>query len=241
MERLFEELGLSKNESKVYSFLLKCGKSSAGEIISKTGIHRRNVYDILSRLISRGFVSEIISESKRIYSPTSPEHIISALQERLDTARQEIPKLMENYEKSRSSQQVCVFEGLKGMRTCWEDMAKNADYLYLLGATGLQYDFLKYYTPKWIGSLNRKKIEVKVLWNFDAKHLDYFLKEWDTKSKMLPSKFITKTQIFLYADKSEIVIWSDEPIAIQIQNKKITEGFIKYFDFMWKASRKILK
>ena len=241
MDKAFEELGLSKNESKIYSFLLRTGQNTAGKIIAKTAIHRRNVYDTLSRLSMRGFVSETVRDGKRLYEPTSPEHILSVLQGRLDVVTEEIPKLMETYEKTRSEQHVCVFQGLNGMRTCWEDMAKNAQYLYLLGATGLQYDFLLHYTPKWIESLNRKKIDVKVLWNSDAKHLDYFLKAWNTKSKMLPSKFITKTQIFLYSDKSVIVIWSEEPIAIQIQSKKINEGFIQYFDFMWRTSRKILK
>lgn len=241
MDKILKELGFSKNESLIYLFLLRSGQNSAGQIIEKTKIHRRNVYDTLSRLMHKGFASEVIQNGKKFYESTSPEYIVSLLQEKLELAKEELPKMMASYEKSNSGQHVTVFQGVSGMRACWEDMLRNTDYLYLLGGTGLQYDFLKYYTPKWVMSSNEKKIDVKVLWNVDAKHLDYFMKEWNTKSRKMPSKFITKTQIFLYADKSVIVIWSDEPIAIQIRSKKINEGFIKYFEFLWRLSRDMPK
>ncbi|HZX19964.1 MAG TPA: helix-turn-helix domain-containing protein [archaeon] len=241
MEEVFKDLGLSKNESEIYSFLLRSGQNTAGQIIEKTGIHRRNVYDALSRLADKGFVSQVTKDRKKFYESTSPDYIVSLLQEKLDTAKEELPRMLASYEKTKSEQHVMVFQGLRGMRVCWEDMLRNTNYIYLLGATGLQYDFLKTYTPKWIKTLNEKKIDAKVLWNADAKHLEYFLKEWNAKSRKLPSKFITKTQIFLYADKSVIVIWADEPIAIQIRSKKINEGFIKYFDFLWRLSRHISK
>ena len=239
MSKILEELGLSQNESKIYSFLLSSGSSTAGEIINKIKIHRRNTYDALARLIDKGLLSETIQDNKRYYEATSPEYLVSLIQEKFEVAQQELPSLMSVYEKSKSRQQVKVLQGVAGMRACWEDMVRNADYLYLLGATGLQYEYLRVYTPKWIKALNEKKIDMKVLWNSDAKHLDYFLKEWDVKSKKLPSNFITKTQIFLYSNKSAIVIWSKEPLAILIESKEINEGFKKYFQFIWKISRRI--
>ncbi len=239
MSKILEEIGLSKNESKIYSFLLSSGTSSAGEIIDRTKTHRRNTYDALSRLIDKGLVSETVQENKRHYEATNPEYLVSLLQEKVDVAQQELPSLMSMYGRSKSRQQVKVFQGVSGMRACWEDMVRNADYLYLLGGTGLQYEYLKFYTPKWVNALNNKKIDVKVLWNSDAKHLDYFLKEWDTKSKKLPSNFITKTQIFLYSNKSAIIIWSKEPLAILIESTEINEGFRKYFQFLWRISRRM--
>lgn len=236
---IFQELGLSKNESKIYHFLLSVGSSAAGEIIDKTKLYRGNVYDAISRLIKKGFVSETVRDGRRHYEAINPEYLISLMQEKLEMIQKELPRLTAMYRKSKSRQQIKVFQGVSGMRACWEDMLRHADYLYLLGGTGLQYDFLRTHTPKWINGLNKKGIEIKVLWNSDAKHLDYFLKEWKAKNKKLPSNFITKTQIFLYSGKSAIVIWSEEPIAILIESEKINEGFRKYFQFLWRVSRRI--
>lgn len=77
MEEVLKSLGLSKNESEIYSFLIRSGENSAGQIIEKTKIHRRNVYDTLSRLVDKGFVSQVTKSGKKFYESTSPDYIVS--------------------------------------------------------------------------------------------------------------------------------------------------------------------
>ena len=55
---MLSELGLTQNEIKIYLALLDIGESLAGTIAENSGIHRRNVYDSLERLIKKGFVSK---------------------------------------------------------------------------------------------------------------------------------------------------------------------------------------
>ena len=57
MNDAFEQLGLTKSESKIYLTLLDYGSMLAGKVAEKAGIHRRNVYDALHRLIEKGLVS----------------------------------------------------------------------------------------------------------------------------------------------------------------------------------------
>ena len=59
MEHILKELGLTHLEIKLYKFLLLDGPNHAGLISRKTGVHRRNVYDALERLIQKGLVSYI--------------------------------------------------------------------------------------------------------------------------------------------------------------------------------------
>ena len=55
--------------------------------------------------------------------------------------------------------------------------------------------------------------------------------------KILSPKFYSPTQIFIYGNKSAVAIWSEEPIAILISSEEITEGFRRYFQFLWKIAK----
>jgi len=55
--KIFEQLGFSENEEKVYLHLLKNGSGSIRQIAGDTGINRGTVYDALKELTDRGLVS----------------------------------------------------------------------------------------------------------------------------------------------------------------------------------------
>ena len=56
MQKELEEFGLSKNEAKIYLYLLKHGEKSTGPIIRETGISNSRVYGSLNSLIEKGLV-----------------------------------------------------------------------------------------------------------------------------------------------------------------------------------------
>ena len=52
MQGVLKEFNLTDNEVKIYLTLLDLGSALAGEITTKTGIHRRNVYDSIDDLFN---------------------------------------------------------------------------------------------------------------------------------------------------------------------------------------------
>ena len=64
---LLEELGLTKNESKVYLALLELGSTAAGPLIKKIGMHRAAVYDIIDLLTGKGLVSYVIKANRKYF------------------------------------------------------------------------------------------------------------------------------------------------------------------------------
>ena len=81
-ERIFQELGLTENESKVYLALLELGPSLAGTVSKKTGIHRRNIYDITERLIKKGLVGYILKNNRRLFEASNPNRLKDILSEK---------------------------------------------------------------------------------------------------------------------------------------------------------------
>ena len=63
-EEIYESLGLSPNEGKIYEALVEHGESSISEIAINAKIHRRNAYDAINHLINKGLVFQIISHKE---------------------------------------------------------------------------------------------------------------------------------------------------------------------------------
>src|SRR3990167_4418050 len=80
--RNLKELGLSDGQIAVYSATLELGISTLNSIHEKTGIERRNIYDILNKLIERGFISYTLENGKRTYQCTHPNKILGAIEEK---------------------------------------------------------------------------------------------------------------------------------------------------------------
>ncbi len=74
---LFElkEIGLSDGEVKVYTAVLELGIASINKIHEKVGIERRNIYDILNKLIEKGLVSYTLEKQVKVYQCTYPGKI----------------------------------------------------------------------------------------------------------------------------------------------------------------------
>ena len=68
---ILRNIGLSEGEITIYSALLDLGKAPVNKIHEKVGIERRNIYDILNKLIERGLVS-YINENKEILQTQPP-------------------------------------------------------------------------------------------------------------------------------------------------------------------------
>ena len=105
------ELGLTRNEAKIYLALLKNSPALVGTIAESSGIHRRNVYDALERLIEKGIVTYIIEDNKRFFSAANPTRLVSLLKEKERLAQAFLPELTEMYESYSEKQDAEIFRG----------------------------------------------------------------------------------------------------------------------------------
>ena len=54
-----------------------------------------------------------------------------------------------------------------------------------------------------------------------------------TEVKFLPEENISPASITVYANKTGIALWSNEPVTVLITSKEIADNFRRYFDLMW--------
>src|SRR3989344_5367169 len=133
---VLEDLGLSKNEIKIYLFLVKSEDVKTGKIIRHTGIASSRVYISLDKLIHRGLVSYFIKNNKKYFNATRPEilsNIFNNKKRQLDHLVIELKKLEK---PSPSESSTVIYEGIKGFQNAFErivQVCSSKDEILTLG------------------------------------------------------------------------------------------------------------
>jgi len=240
-----EEIGLNKNESFVFVSLIKLGEATAGDIIKKISFHRNIVYDNLEKLLDKGLVTYIIKNGIRYYKPSSSEAIIELMkikrgefEKKEKLAKKLSLEIKKEINQSKEKSTAQLYQGKLGIRDIMKDTLKvGKDYIVygapkssveLMGET-----FWKNYTLK----RNEKKLIVKMLFNEELRNFGNSLINNYTKIKYLPKQFDSLTETTVYGKKVAIMIWTEKPITVLIEEDNVAKAYKKYFEVLWKIAR----
>ncbi|MGL4687757.1 MAG: TrmB family transcriptional regulator [Fusobacteriaceae bacterium] len=87
-----EKLGLSIKESEIYYELVKCPSSNGSKIAKKLGYPRTTVYDILAKLLSKGYILSLQEGEITSYVAINPELLLKRAKEEMDNATKILEK-----------------------------------------------------------------------------------------------------------------------------------------------------
>jgi sugar-specific transcriptional regulator TrmB len=113
---ILSELGLAKNESFIYVSLVKNGGMGVSAIALKSGVHRRNVYDSMQRLLEKGLVYEEIGNKENIYYAVDPHKLIEMVDEKRSKIESLMPELIKQFKTSTKEQSVAIYRGVEGAK-----------------------------------------------------------------------------------------------------------------------------
>src|SRR3989344_6231757 len=166
IEMSLRKIGLSEGEIKVYMALLNLGASPVNKIHEKTGIERRNIYDILNKLIERGLISYVTENKRKSYSISHPSKILGYIEEQkheLEQTKQEvtkdIPSLIEKFNFKRPDVSAEVYRGYGGVKAIWEDMLNYKEVRWIGSGRYVPKKF-----PHFFENWNMRRIKKKVKW-----------------------------------------------------------------------------
>lgn len=234
--KILQKLGLTESESKVYLALLELGPSLAGAISGKTGIHRRNVYDITERLIQKGLIGYIVKNNRRLFEASPPSKFLDDLKEKQRELEENLPNLNLLYAKTKEKQETNFYKGIEGLKTVFQDQleAEGKDKeILILGASESAFEVLPFYFKWYDKDRVEKKIKTRIIAS------DKLSKKIPlAEIKYLPQKYANPLAINIYRDKVAIIFWKKSPIAIVIKEKEIADSYRQYFELIWKSAKK---
>ncbi len=230
---------LTENEIKVYSCLLELGATAAGTISRRTGLHRRVIYDVTERLIQKGLIGYIIENHKKMFHCANPSRFLEIIEEEKREIESVMPQMLNmfNQEKEKPSEDTLFFKGKNGLKSVFEDQIAQGKEILIVDTSNIAYEMFEIYFHWFDKRRKEKKIPVKIIFNEAEKKIKPQVPL--SEIKYLPKEYSTPAAINVYGDNVAIIHWNKEkPFAILIKQKEIAEGYRKYFQLMWKISKK---
>ena len=232
-----QQLGLTEAEAKTYVAMLELGSSQAAKIVSKTGLHRRTVYDAIERLIEKGLVSYIKQNNIKHYEAVDPKRLSGMIKERESAINEILPQLELLHKTSKEKQETTFYKGKLGLKSVFNDQIEEGKEILIFGASAKAPEILKYYFPHFDNERKRRNIRVKIIFDESAEKEEYVKQIPLSTIRYVPNEYSSPAATNIYGDKVSIVLWTEEPIAIVIKNKEIADGYRKYFELVWKTAK----
>ncbi len=240
-EELLKDLGLSPNESKVYEALLKLGESSVQQISNKANVHRRNVYDAISKLINKGLTSEIFIKREKRFKITNPRRLLELIKEKEEKVNKVLPEMQANYKFLEEKEEAHIYRGIQGFKNYLNDILETKETVYFIGAKAFWLDErLKHFLPRFQRERKRLGIKFKHLFDYEVKDQEpEILKLVGKPYKFLPKEYSSNTAIDIFGPYVVMFVGVhpgnlvEEPTQFIIKSRKLADGYRKYFEFMW--------
>ena len=250
-QELFQSLGLAKNEAKIYETLIREGETSVGVISEKSGVHRRNVYDSLNRLMEKGLVIEMVDAQENQYQAVEPQKLREILSEKFEALDQVLPDLSALYINTPAEYKVHTYKGKEGWKQYMRDIIKVGKPFYSIGAKGAWFDErVKDFFPSFAAQIKSKKIEAHHLFDYEVLESSHpIASQVGSKYKFLPKKYSTASGIDIFGDRVNImheqrvggVGTKNEIMFTVIQNQNLADSFRVWFQYMWDMCPEVKK
>ena len=242
--KIIEQLGLTKNEFKIYQILLKLGNSTTGPIMGELGISSSRTYASLNNLIKKGLVTYHTKNNIKYYQASNPESLLKISEElTLNTSNlvKELKTIKQEEEPEESS---IILEGFNGFKQAFEILLKECtknDEVYTIGFSPPEFGFktLRIYLKNVDTRRNKKKIPMKILLDINVKDTmgKDREKEKYTQVKYLSKGYIVPAALSIFKDYVILWVWKQKITIFVIKNKDINKSFKTYFELLWKIAK----
>lgn len=239
---LFEEIGLSPNEAKIYETLLGAQEASVSQISTRAKINRRNVYDAMNRLVEKGLVFKIFQDNENKFQAVNPDKLLEIVKEKENKLNKILPDLKDLYESDPSMEAAYVYKGVEGYKNYMNDLLRVAEPTYFLGAKGLWFSpqVDKHFLERYVKDFEKKGIEYYTLYDPRVKtQLPKVLEEVGGNFKVLPDGYETPGVVDIFGNyvvtftSIDVGKFGDDVTIFVMVNPELAESFRTWFKFMW--------
>ncbi len=240
-QEILRKVGLSLNESKVYEALLYLGEANTNNISIKSGVHRRNVYDSLNKLIEKGLVSETFIKGERFFIAINPERLKEILKEKEEALEKYLPEMKHLHKAVEPESEAYFFKGVEGFKSYLQLILEQKETVHFMGAKAFWLDpRLQHYLRHFDKQRKAKGIKFKHLFDYEIKKEKPEILELVGKPyKFLPKKYSSATAVDIFGDYVVTFVGvspgelHEEPLQFVLKSKLLADGYRKFFQFMW--------
>lgn len=246
-EKLLEEVGLTKGETRVYLALLKLGENTVSPIAKEGNVSLSKIYEILDNLIKKGLVSSITKNNTKYFNASDPERIIEYLEHKKQAivkSEKEITKILPQLKSQKElidrSNIASLYEGFNGIKTFYEFVLRRAskgEQILVMGIPRYSAEKYEGYFLDWNKRRAQKDVSIKIIFDYNVRDLGKKREKIRlTETRYLSEDFLTPAWILICKEGVATIHLADKPICVFIKDKNVVESHIHFFNIFWKLS-----
>lgn len=235
--QLLIQLGLNKQESKVYLALLGLGESSVQKIARQAGVQRPNCYALLDSLIRHGLVSYSHNKRGRTYVAGDPSTLTRIHQQRTITLNTLLPNLRTLYSQSPIHTKIRTYEGREGIKQVYEEILESDGYDCIYSPDVLLPIWGDYSATFGIKAA-KKGLKIRELILIKNPPVDYakHFKKPLQEIRYLSSEKKIATDMVIFENKLVLVAYEPDIHAVVIEGSNIVDTQLALFEIIWKRA-----
>jgi HTH-type transcriptional regulator, sugar sensing transcriptional regulator len=246
LNRLLEQIGLTKREALVYLCLLTGGPFSPTDIAKETGLKRPNIYDVIKSLESKGLIHYQFKGGFRLIAASSPQSLLEATKTKFEIAKKVVPKLEGLHKEKGFQSSITFYQGKKAMHSILSDYpkAKSKEAWFLTSPQDLNKMLGEKFVRKLITERLKRKVKIRSLRPVE-KDIDY---EEQTKTDYgreltevayIPPKYTFSLSMGVYDNKTVFFSSKKEGFGFKVESQEVAEVIRMLYDIAWKNSGKL--
>jgi HTH-type transcriptional regulator, sugar sensing transcriptional regulator len=229
-EKLFQDIGLTNAETKIYLALLKTGLTTAGPLLTETGLQNSTLHKTLHKLVKKGFASFTVKGKTRYYQASDPDILLKFIREKEAKFESMLPEL-KILQTPVEKQEAEIFEGFAGFKNmCYEfirDGKKGDEYLFFSFYTKNPNDFENVYTfyrefekeRRRLGLVVKGIAPISIMHKFEGRNI----------KNITFVDYPVLLNMSVFNNKVLMTPWEDRQISFLIHSKQLAESFRSYF------------
>ncbi len=236
-------IGLNDKEASVYLAALELGASPASDIAYRAKLNRVTTYDILDKLMHKGFISLYTQRGTKIFSPTDPGVIREDYRNKYMNFRASLPDFRRLSGTTRHPR-VRYYEGVEGMKRIYADtLTAKTELLNYADSKSIR-EYWPTYDEEYVASRVKKKIYLRGICPDDktGKAVAALNKKNYREIRLVPpSEFSFSNEINIYDDKVAIISFGKdkEVLGMIIESAEIADTQRAIFVMAWEFAKRM--
>lgn len=238
---ILKNIGLNDKEARIYLSALELGTSVVSNVAKKAEMNRVTAYDILEKLMKKGFVNSFMKFNIRHYTATDPELIINEIINKTTHFKESLPAL-KRLKGETTHPKVQYFEGLEGIKAIYADTLNSKSEILNFANSQEIRRIWPEYDDEYVAKRVEKQIYLRGIAPQDEYGMLVHSHDGETfrEIRLIPKdKYNFTNEINIYDNKVAIASFKDELIGMIIESHEIAETQRAIFRMVWEFAELI--
>jgi sugar-specific transcriptional regulator TrmB len=229
-------VGLTQNEARVYTCLLKIIEGTVFQIAKIAEMPRTTTYATLESLKTQGLVTSFRKNNVQYFTPENPKQILTILKHKEEIMQELLPTLQALSVGTDVQPSVKMFTGPQGMKLAFEDiletLEKTEQKILYAAAFPDVMDILPKYYHEWVKRREKLGVSTKMILPESARDRKIFYEGHNRQVRFMPEPYLYQCAMDIYGNK--IVFFASREgtvYSVILESPTIAAAFLKFFLF----------